>query len=340
MPALTLETGTLLVLTCAAGGVLAALAASAVLGISAYSAHSVVRPNRRWQPAEWSAPAEQIEEVRFRDAAGHSLGGWYLAPSRRGAGVVLVCHGFGTNRKEGQDVLPWLAGAGYGALLFDFQAHGESEGRYTTVGLREVEDAVAAVEYVKRRAGEYIPLFGLGFSMGASVLIAAAARCPEIRALFLDSPFATLRRAISRSFRLFFHLPPRLFTRPTIWFAERFTGARVGENEPIRAIAALAPRPIAIVQGTDDAIVDPEDSLLLFDAAGEPKTLWRVDGAGHCGVRAALPDEYRARLLEFLASASAAPLDGGADAVDGELLVADDLGVRELATAHVDQHPE
>lgn len=339
---MNVDTGSLLVLGSIASGVLAALAVVAVLGISAYSAHRVVRPNRDWQPEQWQPPSPPRQAVRFANAAGYQLGGWYSSPASEGAGVVLICHGFGTNRREGQDLLPWLEAAGYGVLLFDFQAHGESEGHFTTVGLREVEDTLAAVRFVQSREGALVPIYGLGFSMGASVLIVAAARCTAIRALFLDSPFATLRRAISRSFRFFFHLPPRIFTRPTIWFAERFTGARVGDHEPIRAIAQIAPRPIAIVQGTDDHIVDPEDSLLLHEAAGEPKWVWRVEGAGHVGARAILPEEYRDRVLRFFANAArlAAPLDGGTDAMDGEFLMADDLGVRELATTNVDQHPE
>jgi alpha-beta hydrolase superfamily lysophospholipase len=322
---------------------LVVVAVAVILGVAAYSANTVVRPNRSWQPHEWSPPEPPLEEVRFVNAVGQRLSGWYVSPAGPGAAVILLCHGFGTNRREGQDLVPWLARAGYGVLLFDFQAHGESEGRYTTVGLREVEDTLAAVRFVQGREGAGVPLFGLGFSMGASVLIVAAARSDAIRALFLDSPFATLQRAISRSFKLFFQLPPRIFTRPTIWFAERFTGARVGDHEPIRVIGEIAPRPVSIVQGTDDAIVDPEDSLLLHAAAGEPSSLWRVAGVGHCGVRAALPEEYRRRVLDFFARterAERAGSDRGADAVDGELLVADDLRVRQLSAAHFDHHAE
>ncbi|HET7768547.1 MAG TPA: alpha/beta fold hydrolase [Chloroflexota bacterium] len=314
---------------------LAIVAVGVALAIAAVSAHRVVRPSRLWRPANWHAPEPPHETVTFRNEAGQTLSAWYVSPPSSGAPVVLVCHGFGTNRLEGQDVLPWLAAAGYGALVFDFQAHGESEGRLTTVGLREVDDILAAVRYVQEREGAAVPIFGLGFSMGASALIVAAARCHAIQALFLDSPFATLRRAIAHSFHFFFRLPPRLFTRPTIWFAERFTGARVGDVEPIRAVAAIAPRPIAIAQGTADSIVNPEDSLLLYAAAGEPKRLWRVEGVGHVGLRAVLPEEYRARALEFFSAARAA-LDGGTHPMDGELLVADDLGTRQLAAAHVE----
>ena len=285
-------------------GALAFLAVIAILGIAAYSAHSVVRPRRDWQPHDWSPPHPAPETVSFQNEQGQRLHGWYVAP-KPGCPVALICHGFGTNRREGQDLLPWFASEGYGALLFDFQAHGESDGHYTTVGLREMGDVLAAVGYVQDREGVEAPLVALGFSMGASVLIMAATRAPAIRAFVLDSPFATLHRAVSRSFAVFFHLPPRVFTRPTIWFAERFTGGRIGEVQPMLDIGSLAPRPILIVQGTEDAIVHPQDSQLLYDAAGEPKSLWRIEGAGHVQSRSVFPEEYRRRMFQTFEAATA-----------------------------------
>jgi alpha-beta hydrolase superfamily lysophospholipase len=290
----------------AAAGAVAGLGAAVVLGISAYSARTVIRPGRAWRPTDdgWAPLDHGAERVRFVNSAGYALAGW-LVPPRGERGVAVISHGFGTNRYEGEDMVPWLVAAGYGVFLFDFQGHGESEGPFTTVGLREVDDYLCAVRYLLGRLGTDVPLVGIGLSMGAAVAIMAAARCPAIRAVVADSAFATLERAVARSFRIFFHLPPRLFARPTIWFAERFTGGRVGQVMPIRAVAAIAPRPIFIVQGTEDAIVDPEDSLLLYAAAGEPKELWRVEGCGHVGVRALYPEEYRRRVLEWLGAALA-----------------------------------
>src|ERR671922_1194172 len=295
----------------AAAGLAGGLAAGLVLAIPAYSAHAVVRPRRDWRPDHWQEPdwTADVEHVQFENAYGHRLAGW-LVPPQPGQALAIVCHGFGTNRREGLDLLPWLREHGYGGLFFDFQAHGESDGRFTTVGFREADDVVAAVRYVQERLGDDVPIVAVGFSMGASVAILAAARCPAIRAVVADSPFATLQRVLARSFRAFFRLPPRFFARPTIWFAERIAGGRVGSVLPLEAVAAIAPRPLLLIQGTEDAIIDPEDSVLLFEAAGEPKTLWCVAGAGHVQARARHRDEYFTRVKACLAQALEAAASG------------------------------
>jgi alpha-beta hydrolase superfamily lysophospholipase len=297
MPLLLLIAGTL--------AALAAVAAAIVLAISAFAARSVIRPDRSWRPEDWAGPEGPLPgatPVHVVNSAGLRLAGW-LIPPPPGRPVVIVSHGFGTNHYEGQDMVPWLTGAGYGVFLFDFQGHGESEGQVTTVGLREVDDYLCAVRFLRERLGPDVPLLAVGLSMGAAVAIMAAARCPDVLAVVADSPFATLHRAVARSFELFLRLPPRLFSRPTLWFAERFTGGKVSEVRPIDAVGAIAPRPLLIVQGTEDAIVNPEDSRLLYGAAGEPRRLWRLEGCGHVAVRAAHPDEYRQRVLALLAEA-------------------------------------
>lgn len=276
------------------------IAGAAVLAIAAYVAQTLVQPRRDWQPEGWQPLALPLESVRFPNSVDLQLSGWLASP-QPGWPVIIICHGFGTNRREVQDFVPGLSAEGYGALLFDFQGHGESDGRYTTIGRREVDDLLSAVRFLQQRFGDDIPLTALGVSMGAAVAIMAAAQCPAIKAVVADSAFATLERAVRRSFRLFTRLPPQVFARPTIWWAERFTGARVAAVRPIDVVAAISPRPLLLIQTTEDVIVDPEDVNLLYAAAGEPKGLWRVDGGGHVQTRSLHPQEYAQRIRQCLA---------------------------------------
>ena len=48
-------------------------------------------------------------------------------------------------------------------------------------------------------------------------------------------------------------------------------------------ILAVLPRPILVIHGLKDSVVDPRDAPLLYNAASEPKELWLLPNAEHCG---------------------------------------------------------
>src|SRR5262249_20462330 len=79
------------------------------------------------------------------------------------------------------------------------------------------------------------------------------------------------------------HLPFVLFewvTDALLWWR---AGYHFNQVEPLRDIARLAPRPILLIHGLKDSIVDPQDAPLLYKAASEPKELWLEPKADHCG---------------------------------------------------------
>jgi fermentation-respiration switch protein FrsA (DUF1100 family) len=70
--------------------------------------------------------------------------------------------------------------------------------------------------------------------------------------------------------------------------------------DPIRAVRRLAPRGLLVIAPRDDRLISWRQGAALFAAAGEPKDLWVVDGAGHAEAYLAQPAEYRERVLAFL----------------------------------------
>lgn len=97
------------------------------------------------------------------------------SPPATGWPSVILLHGFTGNRTESHRSFVLLArrlcAAGVACLRFDFRGSGESQGDFAemTAG-REVEDAVAAADYLRRQPGldpERVML--LGFSMGGLV---------------------------------------------------------------------------------------------------------------------------------------------------------------------------
>jgi fermentation-respiration switch protein FrsA (DUF1100 family) len=245
--------------------------------------------------AEW-------EEVRFPTPDGLELASWFLPPGAEGDGATLIfLHGARNNREEMLAQAAMLHRHGYGALLPDMRGHGESEGTLSTLGYAEVEDLRGAMAYLQTRPevnGERIGV--VGHSMGGAVAIRGAARIPEIRVVVAQSAYTSVEDNVATGVRAFMRLPPFLFARVVIWFGERETGLYIRQVRPIDDVAHIAPRAILIVQGELDPAVPPENGIRLYEAAGQPKALYLVPGAGHGGFMRVQPREFERRVVGFL----------------------------------------
>ena len=50
---------------------------------------------------------------------------------------------------------------------------------------------------------------------------------------------------------------------------------------PVNWIGRISPRPLLMIQGKDDDLIDEEQAWRLHERAGEPKEIAIVAGAGH-----------------------------------------------------------
>lgn len=122
------------------------------------------------------------EEVSLVTSDGLMLVGWYLMsaqPTEERA--LILAHGLGGNRVSMWDVGFALHEAGYGVLLLELRAHGESEGQVFTRGWLDIQ---AAADWLEMRGVEAIGAYG--FSLGAVMAIQAAASTPTIDVVIAD----------------------------------------------------------------------------------------------------------------------------------------------------------
>ncbi|MDP3766117.1 MAG: hypothetical protein Q8R04_06410, partial [Nanoarchaeota archaeon] len=91
----------------------------------------------------------KYENVTFEASDGLKLKGW-LIQGNKGNDTIIVMHGYPTNKA---DVLPFsmFLLEKFNVFLFDFRGFGESGGKYTTAGYKEIKDFDAAVAYLKGR---------------------------------------------------------------------------------------------------------------------------------------------------------------------------------------------
>lgn len=239
--------------------------------------------------ADFAIPG--LRAVTFTSRTGTLLAGYY-APSKNGAAVAL-CHGFQGDRSDTVDEARILASAGFGVLAFDWPGHGESAGEIRW-GEPERLALQGALDFLSQEPGASARLGAYGFSMGGYIVTQVAAVDVRLRAVALaGSPHDPVEHT-RWEYRRFGWLQQA----PALWALER-SGMSLTERLPKDEIGKIAPRSVLLIRGAEDHVVPDWITERLLLAAGNPKQLYVVAGAGHGGYAAAQPQAYAAALVGF-----------------------------------------
>ena len=202
--------------------------------------------------------------------------------------AVCVCHGIPAQKPAPNDRgYPLLAERicreGLAVLIFNFRGTGASAGNLDILGwtrdLKAVIDYLSALPEVDRSH-----LSVLGFSGGAAVSVYVAGQdnrgssivncaCPaEFTFLTeVDEP-----QSVINHFRDIGAIRDKDFPYSVKDWLGGFKLV-----SPIKHVAGIAPRPLLLVHGSKDELVDVGHAHQLYAGAGEPKQIIVIDGAGH-----------------------------------------------------------
>jgi fermentation-respiration switch protein FrsA (DUF1100 family) len=268
-------------------------AAASYVGIGAYT---LAAPD----PALVGDPPSDppIRKVDFDGVDGARLRGWFV-PADRPHAVIVLMHGIRANRVQMLDRARFLHREGYAVLLYDSRAHGESTGRAITFGYLESRDARIAIELARSLAQTPRAAI-IGVSLGGAAAILAGPPL-EVNALVLESVYPTIDRAIANRLRSSYlgRLGPMFTPVLTTLFPLRL-GFPAAELRPVDHVSKLT-MPKLFIFGTADQSTTMDESLQLYAHAAEPKQVWPIDDAGHIDLCTFAGEEYRQRVLQFLA---------------------------------------
>ena len=232
-------------------------------------------------------------DVTLHTRDGLTLHGWYIPPTN-GAAMILI-HAFNGNRTGTIYHADLLAKHGYGILMYDTRAQGESDGELYAFGSDAVWDAIAALDYLKTRPEVDPERIGvLGLSAGAQISIRAAAESGEIAAVVAEGAgYPTFEDWKSTA------KPVDILWRLHMWMIFESTELLSGIHNPLplrQVVSQIAPTPLYLIAAGYDRL----QNQAYFDAAGEPKTLWSREEPGHIDALFTHPEEYRQRVIGFL----------------------------------------
>ncbi len=235
------------------------------------------------------------EDVTLTTGDGLSLKGWYLPSHNRGA--IILLHGYGGNRLEVLERAALLAQHGYGVLLYDERASGESGGDKRTFGWLDVNDVPLALAYLQNRSDVDSQRIGIiGFSIGGQIALRAAAQSDQIKVVVAEEPgFARISDVPD--------MPGLMdnFYDVSYWIGERWLSLRTGAPIPVGVVDELkrmTPRPILFTATGQDygrALVRH-----FYKQAPDPKEWWEVPETDHGNSLRVRPEEYEATIVGFL----------------------------------------
>jgi uncharacterized protein len=279
------------------------------IAIAWLAARSLVMPQRRPPLRTPTDVGLVYESIELNGADGITLAAWWIGADRPRGTAVLV-HGFRSTRDEMLDHAPYLHAADFDVVLFDARACGLSGGLLSTMGWLEQHDLRSVIDQVETRtAGR--PMMVIAHSLGAATAILEGATDGRVAAFVLEAPFTAIEDVVDRGFRHFTrpHLPAFPFAPLVVRLAEARVGQHRSVVRPIDVVGLLAPRPVLLVTGGQDAFVTPDDARRLAERAGSSCTWWLIPEAGHSGgdldpYRLA-SDVYRQRVVALFESALA-----------------------------------
>jgi pimeloyl-ACP methyl ester carboxylesterase len=234
--------------------------------------------------------------LSFTDRAGGEHEGWLLL-GLRSAPVIILCHGYDSNRSDLLSLGTILREIHFNVYLFNFHGPKAKENR-SDLGSRQASDLIAAIEAVTRQPDVNPNRVGLfGTSVGAYAALVAAERNPKVKALVVDTTYATpermfdteIDRLLGGSSGLFHVLTEAEFHLAT-WGAESYA---MGPN-----LAKLADLPKLFISGRDNpplAAMTEE----LYAQAPQPKQLLVLEHSESGLASEAEKKEYVNQVLNF-----------------------------------------
>lgn len=233
-------------------------------------------------------------DVYFNTPDGLTLHGWFFRADNKPHGSIFFLHGNAENLSTHIYNVLWLVKAGFNIFIFDYRGYGRSEGRPTLAGVhRDAESAFEALLALPEVDKNRVAI--LGQSIGGAIAIYAVANSPHrdyVKALIVDSTLSSYR-LIARE-----KLGQVFITRPLKYPLSYLFG---DEFSPARWIEKISPIPLLIIHGQHDPVVPAHHSQILYEAALEPKVLWRSILPGH--TIAFREEQVRKDLIAFLLDA-------------------------------------
>lgn len=267
-----------------------------------WSRESVIEdPNQQKMDAlgqAWLADHRQYEQdVHIIRDGLHLYGKYYDLGFKR---CCMLLSGRTESLRYGYFFVKPYAEAGWNVMVIDARAHGNSDGKYNTLGFEESQDDLAWAKFLHEEKGvEQVIFHGICIGAAGGMLAITDPKCPDyIAGLVTEGMYAyfgySMRQQLIERKKLMWPIMHAIDMQ-----VRRHTGYSMMRG-PIHVIDKMD-KPLLMLHSKEDPYSVPENAQKLYDLcpSKQKKLVWFPHG-GHSLLRITDTEKYDASIKEFL----------------------------------------
>lgn len=214
--------------------------------------------------------------------------------------TVIIAHGRTDNLWYSYYYAKPYRECGYNVLVIDARAHGNSEGKYNSCGIKESDDLIAWMEYLHNELNqEEIICHGICVGGAASVLAGCKDNTPDYyKAVIVDGLFSSFKDIYADHFKESGHKLFPVFYEVWILFYLK-NKVSIKKSYPNRYVHKLKPK-ILYLYSREDKYSRAKKSMDLYNSTKSEKQIHWFDKGVHSHVRYHNEEEYDKTIIDFI----------------------------------------
>lgn len=272
------------------------------IGEKQYVMSPAIDPEREEQErAKDRAFLEKIpEEFAITSHDGLKLKGYAHTQAKPTNNWVFAVHGYTGSARQMTRWNRQLYELGYNVFAPDLRGHGESAGNYYGMGWLDQKDLHEWLELlIENHPDANITLYGVSMGASAVLNLASTELPPQVDSVIADSGFTSVATIFETQIQSILKLPAAPILNPANTVSQLRIGLDIYEASTVELVPNIQV-PVFYIHGGKDTFVPVENVHELADATEAPHDVWILDEANHGDAVKVAPDEYRAKVDQFI----------------------------------------
>ena len=232
---------------------------------------------------------------------GTLLNGYLYKGNPKTSVTVILIHGYKLSHREMLGFANFYVNScGFNVLAPDLRGHGESGGDYICFGVKDREDILAWIEYIKQMIGSKTKIVLHGIYMGAATALMTGAYNDEnVYGIIADCPYASGKEMVKKKIKSKYKIAVNFLYSVLDKYVKIRCKFSMEDSDVVEYVKHIK-CPVLYIHGASDEEITPLNSYRLYENTNSEKELYIVLGAGHAQSVLVETEKYMKKVKNFI----------------------------------------